>query len=97
MSAGDWADSDRQAFGMQIGNDLPQADRLLILVNAAEEPCDFTLAPIIGGPWTAIFDTTRQTGAVPAGQALFPPGAGLRLDPQAIYVLRARPASAYRG
>jgi isoamylase len=34
---------------------------------------------------------------VPAGQALFPPGAGVRLDAQAIYVLRARPASAYRG
>lgn len=97
MRDGDWADSDRQAFGMQIGNDLPQADRLLILVNAAEEPCDFTLAPIIGGPWTAIFETTRMTGAVPAGQPMFPTGAGIRLDPQAVYVLRARPASAFRG
>ncbi|KQP31105.1 glycogen debranching protein [Methylobacterium sp. Leaf104] len=96
MADGDWSDPERQAFGMQIGNDLPQADRLLILVNAAEEPCDFTLAPIIGGPWTLVFDTTKQTGAVPAGQALFPPGAGVRLDAQAVYVLRARPASAYR-
>ena len=95
MADEDWGDDGRQAFGMQIGNDLPQADRLLILVNAADSPCDFTLAPVIGGPWSLVFDTTKPTGAVPGGQALFPPGAGVRLESHAIYVLRARSASAY--
>lgn len=90
-----WADADRQAFGMQIGNDLPSADRLLILVNAASDACDFTLAPVIGGPWMVVFDTTRPTGAVQAGHTLFPPAARLRLDPHALYVLRARQPASY--
>ncbi|MCC0805797.1 glycogen debranching protein GlgX [Methylobacterium sp. W2] len=90
-----WSDGHRQAFGMQIGNDLPSADRLLILINAADEPIDFTLAPVIGGPWMVVFDTTRPTGMVQAGQALFPPNARLRLDPRSLYVLRARQAASY--
>ena len=90
-----WADDGRQAFGMQIGNDLPEADRLLVLVNAAEGACDFTLAPVVGGPWSVVFDTTRPTGAVQAGHALFPPGARVRLEPRSLFVLRARPAAAY--
>jgi glycogen operon protein len=95
MDAAAWADDGRQSFGMQIGNDLPEADRLLVLVNAGQGACDFTLAPVIGGPWAVIFDTTRTTGAVPAGQALFPPGARVRLEPRSLFVLRARPAAAY--
>ncbi|MCJ2082860.1 glycogen debranching protein GlgX [Methylobacterium sp. J-090] len=93
MDGDAWADEGRQAFGMQIGNDLPDADRLLLLVNAAEEPCDFTFAAVIGGPWSLVFDTTRATGAVPEGQTLFPAGARLRLDGRALYVLRTRPAT----
>ncbi|MBX9930259.1 MAG: glycogen debranching protein GlgX [Methylobacterium sp.] len=95
MQGSDWGDGDRRAFGMQIGNDLPEADRLLILANAGEEPCDFTLATVISGPWMVIFDTTRSTGSVPAGQALFPPGARVRLESRSLFVLRARSASAY--
>lgn len=93
MDGNAWAEETRQAFGMQIGNDLPDADRLLILVNAAEDPCDFTFAPVIGGPWSLVFDTTRSTGTVPEGQTLFPAGARLRLDARALYVLRTRPAT----
>ncbi|KQP07200.1 glycogen debranching protein [Methylobacterium sp. Leaf99] len=93
MDGNAWAEETRQAFGMQIGNDLPNADRLLILVNAAEDPCDFTFAPVIGGPWSLVFDTTRSTGTVPEGQTLFPAGARLRLDARALYVLRTRPAT----
>jgi len=93
MDGSAWADAGRQAFGMQIGNDLPDADRLLILVNAAESPCDFTFAPVIDGPWSLVFDTTRATGMVPEGRTLFPAGARLRLDAHALYVLRTRPAT----
>jgi len=93
MDGSAWADADRRAFGMQIGNDLPDADRLLLLVNAAEAPCDFTLAPIIDGPWSLVFDTTRATGSVPEGQTLFPAGARLHLEARALYVLRTRPAT----
>ncbi|KQP35088.1 glycogen debranching protein GlgX [Methylobacterium sp. Leaf100] len=93
MDGAAWADDGRQTFGMQIGNDLPDADRLLLLVNAAESPCDFTLAPIIDGPWSLMFDTTRATGAVPEGQTLFPAGARVHLEPRALYVLRTRPAT----
>jgi glycogen operon protein len=93
MDGGAWADADRQAFGMQIGNDLPDADRLLILVNAAETPCDFTFAPVIDGPWSLVFDTTRATGSVPEGQTLYPAGARFHLDAHALYVLRTRPAT----
>lgn len=42
-----------------------------------------------------VFDTTRPTGIVQAGQALFPPQARLRLDPRSLYVLRARQAASY--
>ncbi len=93
MDGGAWADGERQSFGMQIGNDLPDADRLLILINAADAPCDFTFAPVIDGPWSLVFDTTRATGSVPEGQTLYPAGARIRLDAHALYVLRTRPAT----
>lgn len=95
MDTTDWSDDGRQVFGMQIGNDLPEADRLLVLVNAGENPCDFTLATVIGGPWVVIFDTTRANGSVQAGQALFPPGGRVRIEGRSLFVLRARPAAAY--
>ncbi|KQT90400.1 glycogen debranching protein GlgX [Methylobacterium sp. Leaf466] len=95
MDARDWGDDNRQTFGMQIGNDLPEADRLLVLVNAAEAACDFTLALVVGGPWVAIFDTTRPIGQVQGAQALFLPGTRIRLDGRSLLVLRARPAAAY--
>ena len=60
-----WGDDGLQAFGMQIGNDRVEGDRLLILFNAGEGPCDFRLAPVIGGVWRPVFDTGEPTGTAP--------------------------------
>ncbi|GJD54236.1 glycogen debranching protein GlgX [Methylobacterium dankookense] len=85
-----WGDDGRQAFGMQIGNDAEAGDRLLLLFNAAEIPCDFRLAPIVGGPWRPVFDTASETGAVPAGQAEpVPEGGTVTLPGRSVQVLAA--------
>jgi isoamylase len=85
-----WGDDGRQAFGMQIGNDAEAGDRLLLLFNAAETPCDFHLAPIVGGPWRPVFDTASETGAVQAGRAEpVPEGGAVAMPGRSVQVLAA--------
>ncbi|MGU3538206.1 glycogen debranching protein GlgX [Methylobacterium sp. A54F] len=87
--AGDaWGDAGRRCFGMQIGNDLTDGDRLLVLLNAGETPCDFRLSPVIGGPWSPIFDTARATGSVPEAERLaYPATATVTLTERSVLVL----------
>ena len=90
MNGEAWSEDERQAFGMQIGNDAEAGDRLLLLFNAAEEPCRFGLAPVIGGPWRPVFDTAVETGAVLLGSVpAVPEGGAVTLPPRSVQVLAA--------
>ena len=85
-----WSDGDRRTFGMQIGNDAEAGDRLLLLFNAAEEPCAFRLASIVGGPWRPLFDTALESGSVLPGSApAVGEGGFLELAPRSVVVLAA--------
>jgi glycogen operon protein len=74
---------------MQIGNETAHGERILVLVNASEAPCDFSLSPVIGGPWRPAFDTALPTGAVPAGHAPVRAGADVAIPARSILVLTA--------
>ncbi|WP_430910241.1 glycogen debranching protein GlgX [Methylobacterium sp. sgz302541] len=87
MNDGDWSDDGRRAFGMQIGNDGGGGDRILVLVNGAETPCDFRLAPVIDGPWTPVLDTTLPEGCPPDAHPGWEEGARILLAERAILVL----------
>ena len=88
MRESHWGDDDLQVFGMQIGNDGTQGNRLLLLFNAGEEPCDFRLAPVIGGVWAPALDTTQDTGATTAA-GLHSAGEVVPLPGRSVLVLTA--------
>ncbi|MFG5118388.1 glycogen debranching protein GlgX [Methylorubrum sp. POS3] len=95
MDAAAWADGERQAFGMQMSNDIAGSERVLILMNAATAPCPFVLPLELGGPWRPVFDTTLPTGTVPEGSR--PPveaGGTVDLPERVVLVLKAAPALA---
>jgi isoamylase len=71
MSSDDWNDAERRSFGMQLGNDAPDRQRLLLLLNASEKPVDFTLSrDLPGGRWVEMFDTGRAKGLVFGGRTI---------------------------
>ncbi len=89
-----WTDGGRQAFGMQMGNDIEGAERVLILLNAAAAPCAFALPHDLGGPWRPVFDTSLPLGAVPEGARLpVPAGGTVDLSERAVLVLKAPPVA----
>lgn len=93
MDEAAWADGERQAFGMQMSNDIEGSERVLILINAAREPCPFALPPALGGPWRPVFDTTLAVGAVPEDtRPAISAGGTVALPERAVLVLKAPPA-----
>ena len=95
MDGAAWADGGRQAFGMQMSNDIAGSERVLILTNAAVAPCAFALPPALGGPWRPVFDTTLDVGAVPEGsRPPVPAGGTVDLPERAVLVLKAPPVLA---
>ncbi|GJE58219.1 glycogen debranching protein GlgX [Methylobacterium trifolii] len=86
MDGGAWADDERLCFGMQIGNDGVEGDRLLVLFNAGEGECAFRLTRVIGGPWRPVFDTALETGAVAAFAQGYEEGAEIRRPPRSVAV-----------
>ena len=94
MDGGAWGEGGRQAFGMQIGNDIEGVQRVLVLMNAAEAPCAFDLAPVIGGPWRVEFDTTKPTGAVaPEARPAVPEGGRILIEPRSVLLLKSPPVA----
>jgi glycogen operon protein len=92
MDGSAWADGARQAFGMQIGNDIEGAQRVLVLINAAETPCEFRLVRAIGGPWRRVFDTTLASGAFPPNTIpTVGEGGSVQVAPRSVLVLKAPP------
>ncbi|MBD8907946.1 glycogen debranching protein GlgX [Methylorubrum zatmanii] len=95
MDEAAWADGERQAFGMQMSNDIEGSERVLILVNAAQAPCPFALPPALGGPWRPVFDTTLAVGAVPEDtRPAVPAGGTVALPERAVLVLKSPPVLA---
>jgi isoamylase len=95
MDGAAWADGDRQAFGMQMSNDIAGSERVLILMNAATAPCPFALPPALGGPWRPVFDTTLPVGTVPEGsRPAVEVGGTVDLPERAVLVLKGAPAVA---
>ncbi len=84
-----WGDDGLRVFGMQIGNDRVEADRLLILFNAGTEDVPFRLAPIVGGPWRPALDTTEPTGAPHRDAPPVPAGGTVPLPAHSVLVLTA--------
>ncbi|OHV17350.1 glycogen debranching enzyme GlgX [Methylorubrum extorquens] len=92
MDAAAWGDGERRAFGMQMSNDIEDSERVLILMNAAPEPCPFALPPDLGGPWRPVFDTTLDTGKVFDGaRPPVPVGGTVDLPERAVLVLKSPP------
>ena len=92
MDAEAWGDDARQTFGMQIGNDVEDAERVLVLMNASERACDFALAPVVGGPWRFVFDTGLPTGKVPSGaHPVVWEGGRVALGARTVLVLKCPP------
>jgi glycogen operon protein len=88
MTTQDWTDGSRRALGMQLGNDAPDRERFLILVNAAPEPLDFKLAEAPGGRWVRIFDTGIPDGLVRGESAILEPGGTFRLDARSLVLFQ---------
>jgi isoamylase len=88
MSRDDWNDTERRSFGIQLGNDAPDRQRLLLLLNASEKPVDFTLSrDLPGGPWVEIFDTGRAEGLVFGGRTI-QPGEIFPIEARSLVLLR---------
>lgn len=59
----DWQDSERRCFGMQTGNDAPDGQRLLLLVQAGDDEIAFRLPrDLPGRSWRLVFTTTESDG-----------------------------------
>ncbi|MBP2494097.1 isoamylase [Methylobacterium sp. PvP062] len=89
MEVRHWSDDGLQVFGMQIGNDGDPGDRLLMLFNAGAEAVGFRLAPVIGGPWTPVFDTGEPAGARAPGAPAIAAGGAVPLPGRTVLVLTA--------
>ena len=71
MATADWQDSSLRALGIWYGEHTGSAERLLLLVNAADSEQHFTLPPAPEqGPWIRLFDTALEgVGASSLGAA----------------------------
>jgi glycogen operon protein len=65
MTTEDWENGEGRVLGMQIGNDAPDGQRFLLLLNAASDPLKFQLPPHFPGVlWIPVFDTRIADGLV---------------------------------
>jgi glycogen operon protein len=88
MTTEDWSDDLRRALGMQFGNDAPDGQRFLVLLNAAPEPVDFKLAEQPDGRWVEIFDTRIPDGLVRGTPAVLEPGGTFALDSRSLVLFQ---------
>ncbi len=63
MTNDDWGNGNRKAIGIQLGNDAPDGQRVLILMNADAETMPFALPAFLGaGEWVQLLDTSIDEG-----------------------------------
>jgi glycogen operon protein len=88
MTTADWADSLRRALGMQLGNDAPDGQRFLILLNSAPDPAEFKLADHPDGRWVQVFDTRVPEGLVRGAPAILEAGGTFPLEPRSLVLFQ---------
>ncbi|MBV8429387.1 MAG: glycogen debranching enzyme GlgX, partial [Hyphomicrobiales bacterium] len=89
MTEGDWNDLNRRALGMQIGNDAPDGERFLLLVNAAPEAQEFRLQqefPAIR--FVCVFDTRVASGVPSGAPIVFSPGGSVSLEGRSLMLFQ---------
>jgi len=81
MNQSDWGQELRRAFGMQIGNEDQQAQRFLILMNAAPDDVRFQLAQNFPAQrFVHILDTRLPKGIVREKPQILMPGGAFLLE-----------------
>jgi glycogen operon protein len=93
MTTEDWGDGLRRTLGMQLGNDAPDGQRFLILLNAAPDSIDFRLADQPGGRWAAVLDTRLPGGLVRGAPATLEAGGTFRLDSRSLVLFQHAPTA----
>ena len=89
MTPDDWNDANRRTLGMQIGNDAPDGERFLLLVNAAPDAQPFRLHEGFPGTgWVCVFDTRAPTGVAPAPPIMLSPGGSISLEPRSLMLFQ---------
>lgn len=88
MTNQDWAEGLRRALGMQLGNDAPDEQRFLILLNAAPDPVEFRLATDVSGRWLQVFDTTFADGLVRSDAAVLDSGGSFALEARSLVLFQ---------
>lgn len=85
MSQKDWADADRLTFGMQLGNDAPDGNRLLLLLNAADHRVRFQLPKDLASRrWIQTFDTSLADGLVRGHRSVLKPGGTFHIEAKSL-------------
>jgi isoamylase len=88
MTTQDWTEGLRRTLGMQLGNDASDGQRFLILLNAAPDPVDFTIADQPHGRWVQVFDTGIPDGLVRGAPTILEQGGTFRLDPRSLVLFQ---------
>jgi isoamylase len=94
MTVQDWGDGLRRAFGMQLGNDAPDGQRFLVLLNAGPETVEFRLAKQPEDRWVQIFDTHLAEGLVRSAPATLRSGGAFPLDARSLVLFQHAPTRA---
>ena len=89
MTPGDWNDANRRVLGVQIGNDAPDGQRFLILINAAPEPQEFRLhQDYPGTSFVCVFDTREASGVAAGAPIILAPGGSVSLDARSLMLFQ---------
>ena len=88
MTTDDWAEGLRRTLGMQLGNDAPDRQRFLILLNAAPEAVAFNLAKQPDGHWVQVFDTALPEGLVRGTPTVLKSGGTFPLEPRSLVLFQ---------
>ena len=95
MTTEDWGDGLRRTLGMQLGNDAPDGQRFLILLNAAPDPVDFHLATGAERRLDRGLRHARSRAALVRGTpAALTSGGTFRLDARSLVLFQHAPAAA---
>ena len=89
MSDADWQEGGRKTIGMQFGNDAPDGQRFLLLMNARHEPVLFKLPDDFpGAQWISAFDTGRGEGLVRDYPAIIAAGQSFEIPARTLVLFR---------
>ncbi|MDB5569428.1 MAG: glycogen debranching protein [Hyphomicrobiales bacterium] len=98
MTEEDWSQDLRRSLGMQIGNDVRDGRRFLILMNADPEDMSFQLAPDFpADEFVQVFDTRIPGGIVRDSPFVLKPGGDFALEARSFVVFQhhdSKPADA---